>query len=43
MSKDSKYIVEQIKFVDNLLTIFGIQGLSDYDTKLSITVALIED
>ena len=37
MGKNTKYKIEQIKFVDNLLTIYNINGLTDYKNELSQT------
>lgn len=34
MSKDKKYGLEQIKFVEAILPIFGITGFKDYNTKV---------
>src|SRR5690554_4789501 len=33
--KDKKYGTEQILFVDELLKIYGINGLCDYDSKIN--------
>ncbi len=35
MDKNSKFAAEQIKFVDELLEIYGIKGLSDYKSEVS--------
>lgn len=36
MNKNNKFDIQQINFVNDLLKIYGINGLSDFDSKISV-------